>query len=102
MNFSSGCLLPQIRIYPYLIRDPAGPRDFHKKDDCFRSDNFREPSIGPQLYGRKQPSTGTGRSLVRVEALTELGGQAVERVFIGNPSVATSTRMASVATSSTG
>ena len=80
--------LPQIRMYPYVIRDPAGPRDFHAPVHCFRSDNFREPTLGPKLYGRKASIYKDGEeTFVKLEAMTELGGQAVERVFIGNSSM---------------
>jgi hypothetical protein len=77
--------LPQIRLYPYLIRDPAGPRDFRMPTYCFRNDNFREPSIGPSIYGRKATIYRNGvEAPVRLEAMTEFGGQAVERVFFGD------------------
>jgi hypothetical protein len=77
--------LPQIRLYPYLIRDPAGPRDFRMPTYCFRNDNFREPSIGPNIYGRKATVYRNGVEVpVRLEAMTELGGEAVERVFFGD------------------
>ena len=55
---------------------------------CFRSDNFRERSRGPELYGRKASVYKDGQeTFVKLESMTELGGQAVERVFIGNSSV---------------
>jgi hypothetical protein len=77
--------LPQIRLYPYVIRDPAGPRDFRMPAVCFRNDNFRERSLGPDLYGRKASIyKGGAETFVKLESMTELGGQAVERVFIGN------------------
>ncbi|SDK40250.1 phage tail protein I [Bradyrhizobium ottawaense] len=79
--------LPQIRVYPYVIRDPAGPRDFRVPVVCFRNDNFREKSLGPNLYGRKASIYKNGvEAYVKLESMTELGGQAVERVFIGNNS----------------
>lgn len=77
--------LPQIRLYPYVIRDPAGPRDFRRAVTNFRSDNFREPSLGPNLYGRKASIYKDGaETFVKLEAMTELGGQIIERVSIGN------------------
>jgi hypothetical protein len=79
--------LPQIRLYPYVIRDPAGPRDFRKPVYCFRGDNFREPSIGSNIYGRKASIYHQGvETFVKLEAMTELGGQAVERIYIGGKS----------------
>ena len=80
-------MLPQIRIYPYLIRDPAGPRDFRMPTYCFRNDNFREKSLGPDLYGRKAAIHRNGADIpVKLEAMTELGGQSVERIYFGNNS----------------
>jgi Phage tail protein (Tail_P2_I) len=77
--------LPQLRMYPYVIRDPAGPRDFRAPVVSFRNDNFREPSLGPQLYGRKASFYKDGaETFVKLEAMTELGGQAVERIYFGN------------------
>jgi hypothetical protein len=77
--------LTQIRLYPYLIRTDAGPRDFRMPAYCFRNDNFREPSIGPNIYGRRAMVYKQGAEVpVRLEAMTELGGQAVERVFFGD------------------
>jgi len=77
--------LPQIRLYPYVIRDPAGPRDFRMPVVCFRNDNFRERSIGPDIYGRKASIFRNGsETFVKLEAMTELGGQAIERVSFGN------------------
>lgn len=77
--------LPQIRLYPYVIRDPAGSRDFRMPTNCFRSDNFREPSIGPKIYGRKASIFKNGvETFVKLEAMTEFGGQAVERVYFGD------------------
>ncbi|TYO65527.1 phage tail protein I [Bradyrhizobium hipponense] len=79
--------LPQIRMYPYVIRDPAGPREFRMKDVYFRNDNFREPSIGPQIYGRKASIYKDGiETFIKLEAMTELGGQLVERVSFANKS----------------
>ncbi|MGX9944864.1 phage tail protein I [Bradyrhizobium denitrificans] len=77
--------LPQIRIYPYIIRDPAGPRDFRMPAYTFRNDNFRERSLGPKLYGRKASIYKNGaEAFVKLEAMTEFGGQAVERVYFGD------------------
>jgi hypothetical protein len=77
--------LPQLRLYPYVIRDPAGPRDFRMPVVCFRSDNFREASLGPDLYGRKASIYKNGvETFVKMEAMTEFGGQAVERVYFGD------------------
>lgn len=79
--------LPQIRLYPYIIRDPAGEREFRTKDVYFRNVNFREPSNGPNLYGRKASIYKNGaESFVKLEAMTELGGQIVERVSFGDKS----------------
>ena len=79
--------LPQIRMYPYVIRDPAGPREFRTKNVYFRNDNFREPSLGPNLYGRKASIYKNGvETFVKLEAMTELGGQIVERVSFANTS----------------
>jgi hypothetical protein len=79
--------LPQIRLYPYVIRDPAGPRDFRVAEVSFRNDNFREPSIGPDIYGRKASIYRNGvETFVKLEAMTELGGQAIERISFGNVS----------------
>ncbi|MGC0389299.1 phage tail protein I [Bradyrhizobium sp. USDA 241] len=79
--------LPQIRMYPYVIRDPAGPREFRMPVHYFRNDNFREPSLGPQLYGRKASIFRNGvETFVKLEAMTELGGQAVERISFGSNS----------------
>lgn len=77
--------LPQIRIYPFVIRDPAGPRDFRMPTYTFRNDNFREKSIGPNIYGRKASIYKNGvEAFVKLEAMTEFGGQAVERVYFGD------------------
>ena len=73
--------LPQIRLYPYVIRDPAGPREFRMPVNYFRIDNFREKSLGPELYGRKASIYKTGaEASLQLEAMTEIGVQAVERV----------------------
>ena len=79
--------LPQLRIYPYVIRDPAGARDFRMAAYCFRNNNFREKSIGPNIYGRKASVYRDGaEAFVKLEAMTEFGGQAVERIYFGNVS----------------
>jgi hypothetical protein len=74
-------------MYPYVIRDPAGSRDFRMATYCFRSDNFREPSLGPSLYGRKASIYKDGvETFVKLEAMTDLGGQAVERISFASSS----------------
>lgn len=78
--------LPQIRVYTYAIRQLAGPRDFRMPTYCFRNDNFREPSIGPQIYGRKSTLIRNGQEQdIRIEAMSGIDGAVVERVFFGSP-----------------
>jgi hypothetical protein len=73
--------LPQLRVYPFLIRDPAGPRDFRMPRYTFRNDNFREKSIGPSIYGRRATLYRQGVEVpVRLESTVELGGLTVDRL----------------------
>jgi hypothetical protein len=74
--------LPQIRLYPYVIRQQATDYDFRMPDYCFRNDGFRKPSIGPQIYGRRATLTRAGQEVpVRIEAMTDLDGATIERLL---------------------
>jgi hypothetical protein len=78
-------MLPQIRVYPFLIRDPAGPRDFRMASKTFRNDNFREKSIGPNIYGRRATLFRNGVEVpARIEALSGFTGAAVERLMFAS------------------
>jgi len=80
--------LPQIRVYPFVTKTPAGPRDFRMPAKTFRSDNFREASLGPKLLGKRATLRQNGvETPARIENVDGFEGRAVSRIFIGGRTV---------------
>ena len=74
---------PQLRIYPFSIPRVEIRTAFRTKKKEFRNLGFREASKGKDLYGRRATYFANGSEEdVKIETIDQVGGQAVERIYI--------------------